>query len=151
QLNATGANTYVWDSHPTFLSPSNVANTFEKPIAATTYQIEGTNTTTGCKNSASVTVTLNRLPTIDAGMDTSLCIGDSLQLNASGGTTYIWSNSSSLSNRLIANPWTFTTSTITYHLDAYDANGCYGQDDVTITVNPIPAAPFITEIGQWLV
>src|SRR5690606_37785825 len=106
QLNATGANTYVWDSHPTFLSPTNVANPFVKPIAATTYQVEGTNTTTGCQNSASVTVTLNPLPTIDAGMDTSLCIGDSLQLNASGGTTYIWSNSSSLSNGLIANPWT---------------------------------------------
>lgn len=151
QLNATGADTYQWDSHPTFLSPTNVSNPWVQPIVQTTFDVEGTNTTTGCMNSASVTVSLNPLPTIDAGIDTAMCIGDSLQLLATGGVTYIWDNGSSLSSTIIADPWTFTNVDITYNVDAYDSNGCFGEDSVNVTVHPLPSAPAILQVGEWLI
>ena len=150
-LNATGANAYQWDFHPTFTTATNIANPSATPITTTTYSVTGTNTTTGCVNSASVTVSLNALPTIDAGPDTSMCIGDSLQLMATGGVTYIWDFHPSLSSNIVANPWTYTTSTIMYHVDAYDANSCFGEDSVTVTVNPLPGSPIIVENGPWLV
>ena len=151
QLLATGANTYVWNSHPTFLSPTNVANPWVKPIVMTTYTVTGTVTATGCQNTDQVIVSLSPLPTISAGPDAAMCIGDSIQLNATGGDTYIWNNGASLSSNIIADPWSYTTSTITYHVDAYDSNGCFGEDDITITVNPLPGAPVILEIGPWLI
>ncbi|UKN02998.1 T9SS type A sorting domain-containing protein [Paracrocinitomix mangrovi] len=151
QLNATGADTYVWDSHPTFLSPTNVSNPWVKPIVQTTYVFTGTNTTTGCENTTDITVSLNALPNIDAGLDTSMCIGDSLQLMATGGVTYIWSNASTLSSNIIADPWSFTTTDVTYYLDGYDANGCFGEDSIHVIVNPLPSAPAILEVGQWLI
>jgi len=122
-----------------------------KPIVVTTYTFTGTNTTTGCENSASVIIGLNPLPTIDAGIDTSMCIGDSLQLLASGGSTYLWDFESSLSSIIVPDPWTNSTADITYYLDAWDANGCFGEDSVEVIVNPLPSAPVILEIDEWLI
>ncbi|MEO9531179.1 MAG: T9SS type A sorting domain-containing protein [Crocinitomicaceae bacterium] len=150
-LNATGANAYQWDFHPTFTTATNIANPSATPITQTTYSVTGTNTTTGCSNSADVTVSLDALPIIDAGPDTSMCIGDSLQLMATGGTTYIWEFHSSLSSNIVADPWSYATSTITYYVDAYDANSCFGEDSVMVTVNPLPGAPIIVENGPWLI
>jgi hypothetical protein len=151
QLTASGADTYQWDSHPTFLSPTNVSNPWVKPIVVTTYTVTGTNSGTGCENEATVTVGLNALPTIDAGPDTSLCIGDSLQLMATGGTTYVWDFEPSLSSVIVADPWTNTTVDITYYVDGYDNNGCFGEDSVHVTVNPLPLAPVITQDSIWLI
>ena len=151
QLTATGADTYQWDAHPTILSSTNISNPWVQPITVTTYEVTGTVTATGCQNQADVTVSLNPLPTIDAGPDTSMCINDSLQLMATGGSTYIWNNHPSLSSNIIANPWSYANADITYYLDAYDANGCFGEDSVHITVHPLPSAPVIVENGAWLI
>lgn len=151
QLTASGATTYQWDSHPTFLSPTNVSNPWVKPIIATTYIVTGTNTTTGCENEASVTVGLYAPPTIDAGPDTSLCIGDTIQLQATGGVTYVWTNNPTLSSIIVSNPLSWTTVNQTYYVDAYDANGCFGEDSVHVVVNPLPAAPVITQDSIWLI
>ena len=149
-LNATGADTYQWDFHPTFITATNISNPVATPITITTFTVTGTNTSTGCENTSDITVGINPLPDVDAGADTSICINDSLQLNASGGTTYVWDFETSLSSVIIPDPWSYTTSTITYYLDAFDINGCFGEDSVTITVNPLPAAPVILEDGPWL-
>lgn len=151
QLNATGADTYQWDFHPTFITATNIANPVATPITLTTFTVTGTNTTTGCENTDDVTVGINPLPVIDAGPDTSMCLNDSIQLMATGGTTYVWDFETSLSSTIVPDPWSYTTSTITYHLDAYDANGCFGEDSVTVTVNPLPGAPIIVENGPWLI
>jgi Secretion system C-terminal sorting domain len=151
QLVATGADTYQWNSHPTFLSPTNISNPFVKPIVLTTFTVTGTNTTTGCINQASVTVTINALPTIDAGMDTSMCIGDSLQFMATGGVTYIWNNDPTLSSIIVADPWTNTTVDQTYYVTSFDGNGCEGNDSVSIVINPLPSSPVILQVGQWLI
>ena len=149
-LMATGASTYQWDFHPTFQTATNIANPSATPIVTTTFSVVGTSSA-GCENTASVTVTVNPLPIINAGVDTSMCIGDSLQLNASGGSTYLWNANPSLSNNLIPNPWSHATTTTTYYLDAYDSNSCFGEDSVKVTVNPLPSAPVIFEINQWLI
>jgi hypothetical protein len=150
-LTATGATAYQWDFHPTFTTATNIANPSATPIVQTTFNVTGTNTTTGCVNTAEVTVSLDALPIIDAGSDTSICIGDSLQLSATGGVTYIWDFDPSLSSNIVSDPWTNTTVTITYNLDAYDANSCFGEDSVIVTVNLLPGSPIIVENGAWLI
>jgi gliding motility-associated-like protein len=61
----------------------------------------------------------------------TLCIGDTIQLNASGGATYAWSPSYGLSNPNIATPLAFPDSNITYQVIATDS--C-GADTALITL-----------------
>jgi uncharacterized delta-60 repeat protein len=142
QLLATGASTYTWSPNAS-LSATNVANPIASPTGATTYFVTGEDGN-GCENSAQVTVTINALPTISAGSDVAICIGDSTQLNASGGVIYIWTFNTTLSDFVIGNPWAEPSATNTYFLTGTDANGCSNTDDVTVTINPLPTPPVLT-------
>ena len=52
-----------------------------------------------------------------------MCAGDSIQLQASGGTTFVWFPSAGLSDTTIANPWASPTSSITYFVIVSDSCG----------------------------
>ncbi len=142
QLLATGASTYTWSPNAS-LSATNIPNPMATPTSATTYFVTGEDGN-GCENSAQVTVTINALPTISAGSDVAICIGDSTQLNASGGLIYIWTFNTTLSDFVIGNPWAEPSITTTYFLNGTDANGCSNTDDVTVTINPLPSVPVLT-------
>jgi len=77
----------------------------------------------------------------NAGTDAAICAGNSLNLNASGGVSYAWLPTAGLSNAGIANPVATPSSTSTYTVYVTDINGCTQTDQITISVNPIPAAP----------
>lgn len=141
QLLATGASIYTWSPNAS-LSATNVANPFATPTGPTTYFVTGEDVN-GCENSAQVTVTINALPTISAGPDVEICLGDSTQLNGTGGTIFVWNFNTTLSDFVIADPWAKPSITMTYTLTGTDANGCSNSDDVTVTVNPLPTPPVI--------
>ena len=46
--------------------------------------------------------------------DTTICAGQQVQLNATGGTTYSWTPANTLSNSTAANPIATPTNTTTY-------------------------------------
>lgn len=73
-----------------------------------------------------------------AGEEISICLGDSAQLSASGGDSYSWSPSESLSDANIANPIATPDTSTTYYVDITDANGCQLTDSVQVWVNPLP-------------
>ncbi|HRZ77967.1 MAG TPA: hypothetical protein P5248_11405, partial [Bacteroidales bacterium] len=80
---------------------------------------------------------------VNAGNDTSMCAGSSVQLNvtASGGTgiyTYAWSPAGSLNNATIANPIASPVTNTTYSVTVTDSNGDTGSDGVIVLVNPGP-------------
>jgi large repetitive protein len=91
----------------------------------------------GCVDTAGSIVTVNTQLIVDAGVDDTVCIGNSIVLTASGGasgTTYSWSPSAGLSASTGANP-TFTAgTTTTYTVTGTDPTGCQGTDEVIITV-----------------
>ncbi len=51
---------------------------------------------------------------LNAGTDTTICSGTSVQLQATGGTTYTWTPSGGLNNTNTANPVASPTTTTTY-------------------------------------
>jgi len=69
----------------------------------------------------------------NAGIDDTICPGDNIILNASGGGTYTWNSSPSLSCTNCQNPTATPGSTQSYILTV-DQGGCNDADTVTITV-----------------
>ena len=136
QLNVTGGSAYTWTPAAT-LNNATISNPIASPITTTTYQVTGVDTN-GCSNVDSVTIIINALPTINAGTDVAICIGDTAQLQASGGNGYLWTPSAGLSDTTIANPLAFPTVTTTYIVMGTDTNACEGTDTVVVTVNPLP-------------
>ena len=95
--------------------------------------------------SFSIVTTLNvsNPPTANAGPDTTICTGNSVQLQGSGGTTYSWSPVTGLSNPNIANPIATPALTTAYVLTVSNASNCTARDTVIVSVNPI-ATPSIS-------
>lgn len=138
QLFASGGlpGLYDWNADPT-LSDLDVFNPFAAPTIPTSYIVEGTDIN-GCSNTDTVFVDVNSLPSVDAGDDDEICLGDSIQLEASGAISYVWDTDPTLSELDIADPWASPITTRTYTVTAEDGDGCANFDEVTITVNALP-------------
>ncbi|MCB0734016.1 MAG: gliding motility-associated C-terminal domain-containing protein [Flavobacteriales bacterium] len=99
------------------------------------YHVTASNSN-GCTDVDSVAVSVLPSPTANAGIDETIDFGGSVTLNGSGGGSYDWMPSGSLSNDTIANPVASPTSTTTYILRVYNSFGCESFDTVIVTVNP---------------
>lgn len=85
-----------------------------------------------CATTGQVSVTVNPLPIVNAGIDQSTCDGGSVTLNGSGGVLYTWDNG-------VSDGVAFTPlATATYTVSTTDVNGCTNTDQVLVTVNPNP-------------
>lgn len=92
----------------------------------------------GCDSVSTITLIVNPLPAINAGIDQTVCDGVQTTLTGSGAINYSWSGG-------VSNGVGFTQaigSTI-YTLTGTDANGCINSDQVEITVHALPT----TEAG----
>jgi gliding motility-associated-like protein len=87
----------------------------------------------GCTDTAQVSVTVNPLPTADAGADVTVSEGAGTSLTASGGTSYTWTPASTLSCSNCPNPVATPTVTTTYCVTTA-SSGCSDNDCVTVTV-----------------
>jgi gliding motility-associated-like protein len=96
---------------------------------------------TGCQWIDSVNIDVAGSSTIiHAGPDTVLCLGDTLQLWATGGVVYIWEPTLGLSDPHIASPLAFPTSSVVYTVTAIDSNGCLASATVQVTITNGPVA-----------
>ena len=137
RLSASGGNTYNW-SPGIGLSATNIANPIAKPTSNTTYIVHISDTNR-CTNIDSVAINIFNLPVIDAGPDTSVCLApgsfrDSVQLNATGGISYLWTPAATLSNPNISNPWSNPDTNTYYFVIVTDINNCKQRDSVRVVV-----------------
>jgi len=127
-----GPYTYTW-TPVADLDNAAVSNPTANPSVNTTYSVTVTDSL-GCAASVStMMVTVNTAPNVSAGADTTICIGHTATLLASGGSSYIWSTGSS-ANAITVNP----TVNTTYNVKGI-TNGCAHYDTVLVTVDSIPA------------
>lgn len=122
-LYGTGAETYSWDNAVLDSISFNIDNT-------ETYTVIGTDSI-GCTGSDFVTITVNQNPNVSAGPDINICEGNSLTLEGSGATSYVWNNS-------ITNGVPFEPTTATYIVTGTDNNGCSTIDSVEVVVISAP-------------
>ena len=92
---------------------------------------------TGCTVTLSVAVIEQVVIDANAGADVTICIGETVQLQATGGSSYLWTPASGLNYNNIDNPVATVTTTTTYIVQVSNFS-CVDYDTVTITVNPLP-------------
>jgi gliding motility-associated-like protein len=132
-LTANNATSYSWTSGTT---PSTGATVTATPGATTTYTVTGTDVN-GCVNTAVATVTVNPLPVITVSNTGPYCVAATVQLNATGGTTYAWTGPNGFTNAT-ANPSIANATTAQagqYDVTVTDANGCTATGNTTVVVN----------------
>ncbi len=127
---------FSWDP-PNDLSNPAIANPVASPNQTTNYLV--TVTAGNCDFSREILVVVDSAPSLDPLLDTAVCAGNSVQLQAGGqylnGATFAWSPVNSLSNPNTADPIASPSSTETYTLQA--SNGC-GTDTAAVTVTVYP-------------
>ena len=126
---------------------------------AGTYLLYVTQTVAGCESPATtVTVLVNPDLIADAGVDVTICDGETTILGGaptgtggSGSYTYAWLPIANLDDATIANP-TFTSSgpmaATTYTVTITDPNGCTDNASLDVTVNELPTFTLTNNISS---
>lgn len=130
QLNANMGQVFEW-TPSTGLSNDKIRNPKASPDTTTTYILKAFDL---CNYSYdTVTVNVLPLPALVHTSDTSICYGDTLQLFATGGTTYAWSPPVAISSLTADNPKVWPSTDAKYIIKA-TTNGCVKIDTIHITV-----------------
>ncbi|MBI4647730.1 MAG: gliding motility-associated C-terminal domain-containing protein [Bacteroidia bacterium] len=122
-LIASGGSAYLWSTGET-------SNTLTvSPAVTAIYYV--TVSSSGCSAVDNVTVTVNPLPTANAGANQTICENETATLTATGGTSYYWSTQS-VTGTITVSP----AGTTVYYVTVTDNNTCTDVDTVIVIVNP---------------
>ncbi|MCW3103086.1 MAG: hypothetical protein JWO09_1526 [Bacteroidetes bacterium] len=126
-LTATATGTLSWSTGE---SSSSITIT---PSSSGYYTATATNS---CGSQTDgIFVIVNTPPVASAGPDVTVGLGNSVQLNGSGGTSYSWFPSQWLSCSSCAAPVSTPETTTSYIVTVFDENGCSSSDTMVVTVN----------------
>ncbi|GAB4205263.1 MAG: hypothetical protein Fur0023_13890 [Bacteroidia bacterium] len=119
-INASGATNYTWTDGTNTYTTSNINVPANANI---TFTLVGS---TGACNSTTI-IGVSVSPSINvattASPSNSISIGESVQLNATGGTNYTWTPVTGLDNPTSPNPNASPVQTTTYCVTGYNSNG----------------------------
>jgi len=131
-LSASGAVNYVWNTSAI------TQTTSVNPTGTSIYYVYGTDIN-GCTTTAIKTVSLVPIPVLSISGIGAICYGGTSTLTASGGITYTWSTSSTLTAVALS-----PTINTTYTVLGTDTAGCIAYATKQITVNPLPVLNITT-------
>jgi PKD repeat protein len=125
---------FNWSPISTLSNPS-ILNPVASPKVSTTYTLSAYDTL-GCPKPGidRVTVTVRDRINAFAGNDTSIVVGQPLQLTGTGAEAYEWSPSIGLDKRDISTPVARINDNATYIMRAYTEEGCEAYDTINIKV-----------------
>jgi gliding motility-associated-like protein len=144
-LLAIGGSIYAW-SPPTFLTATNIPNPVSiKPTTDTKYTVS-VKDVLGCPKPVDASVWVRVYPKINANAgpkDTTVVIGQPLALNGTGGSGYVWTPATWLSNPSISNPVSTPQDNIVYKVQVSTGPGCTGTDSISVKVYKVPASFYV--------
>ncbi len=148
-LTATGGTSYAWSTGAT------TAGITVTPGGTVTYTVTVTDGN-GCTATDQVTVTVlgGTLSATASASPLSVCLGSSTQLDVvvsggNGSNTFAWSSNPAGFTSALQNPVVSPTATITYTV-TITSNSSTATSFVSVTVNPLPATPVISQNGNML-
>ena len=133
--------TIIWTGDVASLTSTSIENPLAFPQVGANYKVNVVDSE-GCEDSLEISLTPKLLPIVTAEKDTTICVGESVQLvGASDKTvqTILWvDEENTLSSTAVLSPLATPTATTTYILTITDTDNCKNEDDVTVSVNPYP-------------
>ena len=140
---------YTGGCSSTFISTGNSISV--SPISTTTYYARNLNGGLFSGGCASITITVNPVPSVTiTPVTNTICSGSTTQLvtqiTGIGGNTpsYTWTPSTGLSNPAAPSPYASPTTTQAYQL-TISYGGCASTSQTTVTVNP--SVGFVSQIS----
>jgi gliding motility-associated-like protein len=132
-----GGGNLTWYSNPGLTDTVGTGSSLTiAQLAGGVHNIYVTETIGSCVSPPTIVqVTIFGQAVISAGNNITICLGDSVQLNASGGSSYTWTTSDpTISNPNIADPWVMPTSSTPYYVLVTTINNCMFTDSVMVFV-----------------
>ena len=126
-----GVYTYSWSTGATTSSVTG--------LCAGIYSVTITNTVCGTSITKTVSVTAPPPTTLTANSNAPFCTGGTLNLTASGASTYTWSGSG-LTATTGSAVSTATPATGVYSVSGTSSVGCVSSGTVNVVINPKPSA-----------
>jgi gliding motility-associated-like protein len=99
-----------------------------------TYDFAWTVVNSTCSSSDIIRVGFHGPPEVNAGRDTAMCRGESVQLQSTGSGTVLWTPAEHVSNPTIINPVVTPDVTTTFTLSLTDQFGCRNSDEIIVGV-----------------
>jgi hypothetical protein len=132
-----GADTFTWSV------PVYNGQVFS-PLTSKVYTVVGTNSTTACKNTATVSILVSPLPTLAVSASTNIvCSAGTVTLTASGSSTYSWSTGA-FTNSIVVSP----TVNTTYSVRGSNSVGCVSAASVVTTVSVFAKPTVVVNSGS---
>ena len=128
-LSASGANSYLWNTG------SNSSSFVVSPAVSSVYSVIGTSTSNGCSASSSLSVTVY-IPSLTLTLPSSICLGGTINLSASGANSYTW-NTGSTSSSISVSPAASGSYSV-QALTNFPGLTCSSAGTTSVTVNSLP-------------
>ncbi len=129
-----GAGTYSWSPSASLTSPSNSVTT-ASPSITTTYTV--TNTLGACVSSSVITVTVGGSSVAITPSISTICLGQSQPLSASGAGPFVWTASAGANPPATGNVSVTPTTTTTYTVLS-GTGACTAQAVATVSISATP-------------
>jgi gliding motility-associated-like protein len=131
-IEAYGGETYFW--YPdTYLSQNNIADPVASPPSSGYIYVDIS--AQGCTLTDSVYIDVSTELMVQTSLDTMICFGSSVQLDAfaEDADSYSWTPTENMDNSSISNPTVSPEQTTTYEVTV-TAGVCNGTGQITVTV-----------------
>jgi gliding motility-associated-like protein len=135
-LSAGNANAYQWTGPDNFSATGASVNISNAAVANAGWYYVTDPSNKICTSIDSTEITVIN-PVADAGNDTTVCEGATVQLNGSGNGSFVWSPSAGLSSSIIADP-SFTAKQSQQYTLSVQQQNCTASATVNIKVLPLP-------------
>ena len=141
QLSASGGTKYSW-APAIYLDNPLISNPIAKIDSTITFHVIVSDECGSGNYSLLLAVFDNTYQILN---DTSICIGENVQLLASGGVNYSWTPNISLNNSLIANPTASPIVSTNYSVTINTVNNCKIKDSIFVKVFNFPPSPILKD------
>lgn len=144
-----GGATYQWSGPNGFSDTSPFAHIFNSSLADSGRYYVNIISAGGCSVMDSTDVVMIGVD-VKLGNDTLICKGQSVQLSASGASSYEWTPHDGLSDPFISNPQATPLETTTYNLKVKNASGCSNSGQITVALRNVIAVKAIFASPDYL-
>jgi len=95
-------------------------------------------------------VNIFQTPNVQLSGPTSVCLGDTIQLSATGADSLVWSPQGIISQGQGGLALAWPSQQTVFSVTGYAAGNCSDADQHTVQVNPLPVSPIITRFDSVL-